>query len=64
MSAEQVIETFIKAMNHYENFHQKSSEKTWLTRIAINCCKNMMRMNWFRLGVDIWKKTYRYLLLI
>lgn len=22
----------------------------WLTRIAINCCKNIMRMNWFRLG--------------
>lgn len=43
-------ETFIKAMKHYESFHQKSSEKTWLTRIAINCCKNMMRMNWFRLG--------------
>ena len=30
-------ETFIKAMKHYESFHQKSSEKTWLTRIAINC---------------------------
>lgn len=59
MPAEQGIErliteygdaTFIKAMKHYDSFNRKSSEKTWLTRIAINCCKNIMRMNWFRLG--------------
>ena len=37
-------------MKHYDSFKRKSSEKTWLTRIAINCCKNIMRMNWFRLG--------------
>lgn len=43
-------ETFIKAMKHYDSFNWKSSEKTWLTRIAINSCKNMMRINWFRLG--------------
>lgn len=43
-------ETFIKAMKHYDSFHQRSGEKTWLTRIAINCCKNTMRMSWFRLG--------------
>ena len=30
-------ETFIKAMKHYDSFNRKSSEKTWLTRIAINC---------------------------
>ena len=41
-------ETFIKAMNSYDMFHSLSSEKTWLTRIAINCCKNIMRTNWFR----------------
>ena len=59
MPAEQGIErliteygdaTFIKAMKHYDSFNRKSSEKTWLTRIAINCCKNIKRMNWFRLG--------------
>lgn len=46
-------EAFIKALKHYDSFHRKSSEKTWLTKIAINCCKNIMRMNWFRLGC--WK---------
>uniref|UniRef100_UPI0040569003 sigma-70 family RNA polymerase sigma factor n=1 Tax=Agathobacter sp. TaxID=2021311 RepID=UPI0040569003 len=42
-------ETFIKAMKRYDSFNGQSSEKTWLTRIAINCCKNTMRMNWYRL---------------
>lgn len=40
-------ETFIKAMKSYDSFEHKSSEKTWLTRIAINCCKNIMRTRWF-----------------
>lgn len=41
-------ETFIKALTSYEKFEHRSSEKTWLTRIAINCCKNVMRTHWFR----------------
>lgn len=41
-------ETFLKAIKAYEKFEHKSSEKTWLTRIAINCCKNIMRTHWFR----------------
>lgn len=42
-------ETFIKAMTSYEKFEHRSSEKTWLTRIAINCCKNIMRTNCFQI---------------
>lgn len=41
-------ETFIKAMNAYDKFDHKSSEKTWITRIAINCSKNIIRTQWFR----------------
>lgn len=41
-------ETFIKAVRYYDTFEQKSSEKTWLIKIAINCCKNIMRTRWFR----------------
>lgn len=44
-------ETFIKAMKSYDSFKHKSDEKTWLIRIAINCCKSTMRTRWF--------KTYR-----
>ena len=35
-------------MKHYGGFRHRSDEKTWLTRIAINCCKNMMRKKWYR----------------
>lgn len=41
-------ETFIKALKNYKNFNHDSSEKTWIVRIAINCCKNIMRTHWFR----------------
>lgn len=42
-------ETFIKALTSYEKFEHNSSEKTWLIRIAINCCKNIMRTHWFHI---------------
>ena len=41
-------ETFIKAMKSYDSFLHNSNEKTWLIRIAINSCKNIMRTKWFR----------------
>lgn len=41
-------ETFIRAMKSYDSFLHQSNEKTWLTRIAINCCKNMTRTRWFK----------------
>ena len=43
-----VQETFIKAYRNLGSFRADSSEKTWLTRIAINTCKNMRRSGWFR----------------
>lgn len=43
-------DTFIKALYSYDSFQKRSSEKTWLTQIAINTCKNMMRTNWFQLS--------------
>lgn len=36
-------ETFLKAYEKYNSFHKKSDIKTWLTRIAINTCKDMLR---------------------
>lgn len=41
-------ETFVKAMKSYDSFLHNSNEKTWLIRIAINSCKNIMRTRWFR----------------
>lgn len=43
-----VQETFIKAYRNLDSFRAEASEKTWLSRIAINTCKNMYRSGWFR----------------
>lgn len=38
-----VQETFINVYRHYGGFRGECSEKTWITRIAINICKTMLR---------------------
>ena len=43
-----VQETFLKAFRHLDSFRGESSEKTWLIRIAINCCRDYRRSAWFR----------------
>ena len=48
-AAEDVVqETFIKAFRNMDSFRGESSEKTWLIRIAINCCRDYRRSAWFR----------------
>ena len=49
LAEDAVQDTYIKAMKSYKSFKHKSSEKTWLMRIAINCCKNVMRSRWFNI---------------
>lgn len=40
-------ETFLKAYRTRSSFRGDSHEKTWLTRIAINTCRDMRRSAWF-----------------
>lgn len=42
-SEDAMQETFLKAYEKYNSFQKKSDIKTWLTRIAINTCKDMLR---------------------
>ena len=47
--AEDVVqETFFKAWKNYGKFRGEAEEKTWLTRIAINTCKDLMKSAWSR----------------
>lgn len=48
MAKDAVQETFIKAYRGLSAFKGDSSEQTWLFRIAINTCKDMLRSSWFR----------------
>ncbi len=43
-----VQETFVKAFRGWAQFRGQSSEKTWLTKIAVNTCKDLQRGPWFR----------------
>ncbi|MBR1607158.1 MAG: sigma-70 family RNA polymerase sigma factor [Clostridia bacterium] len=40
-------ETFLKAYAALSDFRGECSEKTWLTRIAVNVCRNLRRGWWF-----------------
>lgn len=42
-----VQETFLKAYRALPAYRGDCSWKTWLTRIAINVCRDMMRSAWF-----------------
>lgn len=48
MAEDAVQETFFKAYRSWASYRGEASEKTWLTRIAVNTCKDMLRSSWFR----------------
>lgn len=48
LAEDAVQETFIKALRGLDGFRGESSEKTWLTGIAIRTCCDMRRGFWFR----------------
>ena len=48
MAEDAVQETFLKVYRSLTNFRGEANEKTWLTRIAINTCKDMLRSGWLR----------------
>ena len=41
-------EVFYKVMKSHHQFRQESSEKTWIIRITINTCKDVLRSSWLR----------------
>jgi len=41
-------DTFLKIYNNFHKFNGLSTEKTWITRICINTCKNYLRNPWKR----------------
>ena len=41
-------EAFLKAYRHLDSFRGECSEKTWLTGMAINVCRDYLRTAWLR----------------
>ena len=48
LAQDAVQETFIKAYRHLSDYRGESSEKTWLTAVCVNTCRDMLRTAWFR----------------
>ena len=48
LAEDAVQETFLKAYRSLPAFRGDSSQKTWLTRIAINTCRDLYRSEWFQ----------------
>ena len=41
-------ETFLRVCRSYSGYRKESSEKTWITSIAVNICRDYMRSSWKR----------------
>lgn len=48
LAEDAVQETFLKAWRAHDDYRHQASEKTWLMRIAVNTCRDMLRGGWFR----------------
>ena len=48
LAEDAVQETFLKAYRGFASYRGDCSEKTWLTRIAVNTCRDFQRGAWFR----------------
>lgn len=48
LAEDAVQETFLKAWKGYDRFEHRADEKTWLTRIAVNQCKDVLKSAWNR----------------
>ena len=41
-------ETFLRAYRHWRDYRRDASEITWLSKIALNICRDMKRSAWLR----------------
>ncbi len=48
LSEDAVQETFLKVYQKHSSFRHDCSEKSWVMRIAINICKDILRTPWIK----------------
>ncbi len=49
LAEDAVQDTYIKVYRKWGSFKRDSSEKTWITSIAINVCKSRLRSAWYHM---------------
>ena len=52
LAEDAVQDTLLKAWRALDRFEARASEKTWLTTIAVNVCRDYRRLYWYRKRVD------------
>lgn len=53
LAEDAVQDALVNVYRHYGDFQGRSAEKTWITRILINVCKNYRRSNWWK-RTEVW----------
>jgi len=48
LAQDAVQDTFLRAYRRHDTWRGEASEKTWLTAIAVNICRDYLRSPWFR----------------
>lgn len=48
LAQDAVQETFLRAYRHWQDYRMEASEITWLSRIAVNVCRDMKKSAWMR----------------
>ena len=48
LARDAVQETYLKAYRALDSFRGECGEKTWLMKIAMNTCRDLRRLAWFR----------------
>lgn len=56
LAEDAVQDTYLKVWKNYRSFEGRASERTWITRIAINTCKSYLASTW-RHKVEITEVT-------
>ena len=52
LAEDAVQDTMLKAWRGMDGFAARASEKTWLTTIAVNVCRDYRRLHWYRKRLD------------
>ena len=52
LAEDAVQDTMLKAWRGLDGYARRASEKTWLTTIAVNVCRDYRRLYWYRRRLD------------
>ena len=52
-------ETLLRAWRRYGTFREAAAERTWITAIALNVCRDLLRSPWHTRRMELDRKSTR-----